>query len=108
MNAGLKDLGPEGGTLLQKFEGKAFLGDTECLISVALRIARVNHACLPNAAVIYDETACVAILFAQKDIHPFEEISICYYIGFFSLLPQHLTPYPDMNPPRNNVEEEYS
>jgi len=54
---------------------------------VALRISRVNHACLPNAATIYDETGRVAILFAQKDIQPGEEITICYYSPFFWLIP---------------------
>ena len=54
---------------------------------VALRIARVNHSCQPNAAAIYDETACVAILFAQKTIQPGEEISISYYPTFLFLIP---------------------
>jgi len=55
-------------------------------MTVALRIARVNHACQPNAAAIHDETASVAILFAQKDIQPGEEISICYYSPLFMLV----------------------
>ena len=54
---------------------------------VALRIARLNHACKPNAVTIYDETARVAILFAQRDISPGEEITICYYASFFGLVP---------------------
>ncbi len=47
----------------------------------------VNHACQPNAAPIYDETARVAIFFAQRDIQPGEEITICYYTPFFWLVP---------------------
>lgn len=57
-------------------------GDT-----IALRISRVNHLCKPNASPIFDETARVAILFAEKDIQPGEEISFCYYFFFFSLIP---------------------
>ncbi len=81
--------------MLQRFAFNTFLGEF-CLgedkqpdsqTTVTLRIARVNHACQPNAATIYDETAHVAILFAQKDIHPGEEISICYYFPFFFLAP---------------------
>jgi len=51
---------------------------------VSLRIARVNHDCQPNAAVIYDETACAAILFAQKDIQPGEEILLSYTFLFLT------------------------
>ncbi len=73
-------------------------------IVVALRIARVYHACQPNAGTIYDETARVAILFAQRDIQPGEEISICYYSAFFSLLPgAHVF---GMNP-EWNIEQEF-
>jgi len=62
------------------------------LSTVALRIARVNHSCQPNAAGIYDEMARVAILFAQKDIQPGEEISICYYSPCFWLVPEEMNP----------------
>ena len=76
-------------TLEQKFIKNSLWEITwKCYnLTVALRIARVNHACQPNAATIYDETARVAILFAQKDIQPGEEISICYYSPFFGLTP---------------------
>ena len=70
---------------------------------VALRIARVNHACQPNAASIYDDTACVAILFAQKDIQPGDEITYCYYHPFFSLYQG--VDFPDMNPDWNIQEK---
>jgi len=71
---------------------------------VALRIARVNHSCQPNAATIYDETASVAILFAQKDIQPGEEISICYYSPFDSY---YIPPELSLNPPSvMSLEEE--
>jgi len=53
--------------------------------TVALRIARVNHACQPNAAAVYDETALVAVLVSLKDIQPGDEISISYYAPFFVL-----------------------
>jgi len=72
----------------QKFARNAFLGENNnSQVFVALRIARVNHACQPNAAPIYDETARVAIFFAQRDIQPGEEITICYYTPFFWLVP---------------------
>jgi len=96
MDIGIKELGPEGETLEEKFGRNLFTGENmdeknmdeeENEKVVALRIARVNHSCQPNAATIYDETARVAILFAQKDIQPGEEISICYYAGFFLLSP---------------------
>jgi len=107
MDTGFEDLEPEGGSLLQKFSGNYLLGaNREGLFNVALRIARVNHACQPNAAVIYDETARVAVLFAQKDIHPGQEICMCYYTPFFSLLPiPSSNMYPGMNP-EWNIEEE--
>ncbi len=70
-------------------------GITKCDGVIALRIARVNHACQPNAATIFDETARVAILFAQKDIQPGEEIAFCYYFTFFHLYPG--TEFPGMN-----------
>ena len=53
--------------------------------TVAMRIAHVNHACQPNAAVVYDETARVAVLVALNDIQPGDEISIFYYFSFYVL-----------------------
>ena len=73
MDTGIQDLEPEGATLEKKSEINLFMTPNIVGLlpdSVALRIARVNHACRPNAATIYDETALVAILFAQKDIQP--------------------------------------
>jgi len=52
---------------------------------VALRTARVNHSCQPNAATSYDDFARVGILFAQQDIQPGEEISFCYYSFHYEL-----------------------
>ncbi len=78
----------KGATLEEKFKNSDFRGanqDEFTQLIVALRNARVNHACQPNASTIYDETAHVAILFAQQDIHPGEEITICYYTPFFGL-----------------------
>jgi len=88
--------------LEEKFNKNTFYGEyfPETLKepTVALRIARVNHACQPNAAAIYDETANAAILFAQRDIQPGEEISVCYYFPFFWLMPNESF--------RNNIEDE--
>jgi len=81
--SGINDLGPDGQSLERKFFLNTFLGENAISETLAVRIARVNHSCQPNAAIIYDETAHVAILFAQKDILPNEEISICYYPLFF-------------------------
>ena len=86
--AGIKYLNSQEGTLNDKFLSNSLIASNVGFhIVVALRNARVNHACQPNASTIFDETARVAILFAQKDIQPGEEITICYYSGFFSLLP---------------------
>jgi len=45
---------------------------------VGLRLSRANHHCRPNADYVYDETARVVVLFAQKDILPGDEICISY------------------------------
>jgi len=39
----------------------------------------LNHDCCPNAGSEYDETACVKVVFAQRDILPGEEICISYF-----------------------------
>ena len=59
-DVGIVDLKPDGATLKEKFLTNSFEGRS----GVALRIARTNHACRPNAATIYDDTALVAILFS--------------------------------------------
>lgn len=105
MKAGIKDLEPEGGSLESKFNKNHYSGTNGGRQSkVALRITRVNHACRPNADTIYDETALVAILFAQKDILPGQEISICYYTPYFGLLT--ILSVPGMNSGAN-IEEEF-
>jgi len=87
--------------------GNLYLGENmERQRTIALRIARVNHSCKPNAATIYDETARVAILFAQKDIQPGEVISLCLYSPFFKLDDSNQY-VPDMNP-EWSLEEELS
>ena len=58
---------------------------------IALRIARVNHSCLPNAGVSYDSVAHVEILFAQRDIQPGEEVTMCYYTYFNDLGPSTIS-----------------
>jgi len=50
----------------------------------------------PNACTIYDETARVATLFAQKNIQPGEVISIFLYSPFFKLDSSNQN-VPDMN-----------
>jgi len=87
--------------------GNMFLGaNMESQWTIALGIARVNHSCKPNAATIYDETAHVAILFAQKDIQPGEVISLCLYSPFFKLDASNQN-VPDMNP-EWSLEDELS
>ena len=99
----------EGATLEDKFFNNCFEGDNVSQLDVALRIARVNHACQPNASTIYDETARVAILFAQKDIQVGEEITICYYTLFFGLDPYESCSFLGlMIPELNSIEEEMS
>jgi len=68
-------------TLVEKFFNNYFAGR----LGVALRIARVNHACQPNVSTINEDTTRVAILFAQKDIQAGEKITICYYTPFLCL-----------------------
>jgi len=107
--AGINDLVPEGESLQLKFMTNTLVtGNVQHPreIAAAVRIARVNHACQPNTATIYDETARVAILFAVKDIQPGEEITTCYHAPFFCL--SNLTaPYPGMNP-ELNIDEEFN
>ena len=98
----------KGATLEEKFSNNSFRGvnvDHFIHIGVALRNYRVNHACQPNASAIYDEAARVAILFAQKNIHPGEEITICYYTPFFGLTP-YVPSLRLMIPEFNSIEEE--
>jgi len=76
----INDLEPKGGSLEAKFNLNAF----GCYVgsdgggSLSLRISRVNHACRANAAISYDDVACVNILFSLRDIQPNEEISVSY------------------------------
>ena len=80
------DLMPRGGSLDQKFLLNAmdslvlsnFPDGGKHLRHLALRIARANHNCNPNAGHIYDDNAKVAILFANRDIQQGEEICISY------------------------------
>ena len=102
-DVGIVDLKPDGATLKEKFLTNRFEGRS----GVALRIARTNHACRPNAATIYDDTALVAILFSQRDIQAGEEITICYYISFFGYEP-YSCPLDSKFPETNSIEEELS
>jgi len=47
------NLEPEGGTTEWKFKRNIFKGENMSQAGVVLRIARVNHACQPNASTIY-------------------------------------------------------
>ena len=104
IDTGIKNLGPEDGTLTKKFHSNTFMGGSlHGPSSVALRIARVNHACQPNTSFTYDETARVAVLFALKEIQPGEELTSCYYSQLFRLSSTILTPY--MSPEWSITEE---
>jgi len=105
MGTGFKDLGPDGLSLEHKFFQNLFMAhnNANLELTVALRFARLNHSCHPNADAIYDEIARVGILFAQEDIQPGEEICICYYSPFFGLFPGIRV--PEVNP-ECSVEEE--
>ena len=54
-----------------------------------------------------DETARVAILYSRKDILPGEEITICYYFRFFTLLPIFSLP-GSIAPQPSSMETELS
>ena len=97
----------KGSTLEEKFMQNCFKGDNMGRLCIALRHARVNHACQPNASAIYDETARVAILFAQINIEPGEEVTICYYTPFFELQP-HSRFVSLIITETNSIEEELS
>ena len=99
------DLEPVGTTLKKKFFNNCFDGDNVSKVGVALRIARVNHACRPNASSIYDETARVSILYATRDIQPGEEITTCHFAPFYHLRPYSL-PVGVVLPEFNSIEEE--
>jgi len=78
---GILELAPEGASLEIKFETNAVQGDEfrdGGKSYVGLCFSRANHDCHPNADYVYDETARVVVLFAQRDISPGEEICICY------------------------------
>ena len=104
VDIGIKNLGPAGATLKKKFLSNTFMGGSlDGWKTVALRIARVNHSCQPNAYFTYDETVLVAVLFAQKDILPGEEVTSCYYSQLFRLSSTILTPFVN---PEWSIEEE--
>ena len=78
---GIVDLAPEGAPLEVKFQINSMTGDPARdggKSYVGLRVARINHDCRPNAGYIYDATARVEVIFAQREIQPGEEICISY------------------------------
>ena len=78
---GIAELSPVNGTLRQKFENNELGGDLRNHNGnnyVALRIARANHSCTPNAAHIYCDTTNCEILYTCRDIQEGEEICISY------------------------------
>ena len=102
------NLGPEGDSIALKLLKNAIQGDNIYKSSVALRIARVNHACKPNGSIIYDETARVAILYSLKDILPGEEITVCYYYRFFTILSDLSLSGSLVPPPDSSIEMQLS
>ena len=70
----VRDLEPTGGLLYEKERLNSFMVDTESLL--CLRVARINHACIPNSAQVFDADMGVMIVVANRDIQPGEEISI--------------------------------
>ena len=77
-HAAIKDLMPEDGTLMDKFDLNAFQMDVDDMGAVSLRISRVNHDCRANAATFYCTTSRVKILYAQRQILAGQEICIPY------------------------------
>ena len=76
------------------FKGSASRDGGKVLI--APRTSRwVNHSCLPNAGIIYDEETRVEILFAQQEIQPGEEVIVCYYTHFKNLGPSTMSDSDD-------------
>lgn len=74
---GVGDLLPHDASLEEKWE----LNRMGTLIGksvLALRIARANHSCNPNASHYYDENNGLKILVANRDITEGEEICISY------------------------------
>lgn len=71
----------EGKSLEFKFQHNAIEGKTIRDLGsnfVALKISRINHSCMPNAAHCYNETGRVLVIFSERDIYPGEEICILY------------------------------
>ena len=75
---GIKDLMPENGTLMEKFEMNAFKAVVPGGEAVSLRISRVNHDCNPNATVCYCTNSRVHTLYAVRQIPSGQEICISY------------------------------
>lgn len=77
---------------------------------VGVRLSRLNHSCHPNADHVFDDVACVAILFAQRDIHPGEEICIDYTY-FRALEPSrptaHLNPKEEFDLIQSNLLDKF-
>lgn len=90
------DLAPEGASLDIKFFVNSFTGN-EFLDGgkdyVAVRISRSNHNCRPNVGHVYDDKARVQILFAQRDIHPGEEVCLTY-CSFANFKPERISARP--------------
>lgn len=78
------------------FKGSASRDGGKVLI--APRTSRwVNHSCLPNAGVKYDGETRVEILFAQQEIQPGEEVTVCYYTHFKNLGPSTMSDDEDQS-----------
>lgn len=76
----IEDLTPENGTLIEKFNSNAILGDdTWPKWGVSLRISRLNHGCNANASISYCTNTEVNVVCAHRDIAAGEEICIHYH-----------------------------
>ncbi|KAF0690201.1 Aste57867_18392 [Aphanomyces stellatus] len=79
------DLVPIGGSVTDKFlRNAAEIGDGKA--GLGMRLSRMNHACDPNAALVFDPTLRVKIVYDERDIAPGDAICISYTVfnGFFS------------------------
>ena len=69
----MMDLSPEGGDFSKKFQINLLASDAGQI--VCLRLPRVSHTCVPNAAHCYDDGSKVKILFSETAIKAGEEIT---------------------------------
>jgi len=110
MYIAINDLEPKGSPLYVKvffngFKGGLCRDGGKNLIGV--RSSRLNHSCLPNAGVCYEDESRVEIVFAQQDILPGQEVTICYYTHFKNLGPSTVSEEEDHSS-QNRMEDDFS